>query len=176
MEELNIQYLKTADLLPYARNARKHSEKQVVQIAASIREFGFNTPCLIDDKNMLIAGHGRLLAAQKLDIDRVPCIRLDHLSEIQAKAYNLVDNQLAVNAEWDMDLLSLEVQELDNMEFDVDLLGFEDMKLKELLAQNLFEPGSENEQGQLDEQNTTFVMCPNCGEEFDEKEGKKRQA
>ena len=111
-------------LIPYARNARTHSDEQVAQIAASIREFGFNNPVLIADDNSIIAGHGRVMAARKLNLSEVPCIRLSHLSETQRKAYILADNKLALNAGWENSLLSVELEELVNSGFDISLTGF----------------------------------------------------
>lgn len=107
-----IEYKPTADLIPYARNARTHSEAQVNQIAASIKEFGFNNPVLIGEDNGIIAGHGRVLAAQKLGLERVPCLRLGHLSETERRAYVLADNKIALNAGWDEAMLALEVKDL----------------------------------------------------------------
>src|SRR5882672_9640195 len=100
-------------LVPYARNPRTHSDAQVAQIAASIREFGFNNPILVDTQSGIIAGHGRLLAARKLQLEQVPVIVLDHLSEAQKRAYILVDNKLAENAGWDEELLRCELAALE---------------------------------------------------------------
>lgn len=111
-------------LIPYARNARTHSDEQVAQIAASIREFGFNNPVLIAEDDTIIAGHGRVMAARKLNLSEVPCIRLSHLSETQRKAYILADNKLALNAGWENNLLSVELEELVNSGFDISLTGF----------------------------------------------------
>src|ERR1700677_3583703 len=121
-------------LIPWARNPRTHSEAQVAQIAASIAEFGFNNPILVDTKAGIIAGHGRLLAARKLGLEEVPVIVLDHLSEAQKRAYIIADNQLALNAGWDEDLLRIELLALQAEEFDIDLIGFEDEELPRLLA------------------------------------------
>src|SRR5271169_6886027 len=110
-------------LIPYARNARTHSDAQVAQIAASITEFGFNNPILVDTKAGIIAGHGRLLAARKLKLTEVPVIVLDHLTETQKRAYVIADNQLALNAGWDADLLRLELVALQEENFDVSLIG-----------------------------------------------------
>ena len=106
----NIEQVKIDDLIPYANNAKKHPQEQVDKIAASIKEFGFNAPILIDSDNGVIAGHGRLLGAKKLKLSTVPCVQLDHLSEAQKKAYILADNRLGEigGTEWDMDLVSLE--------------------------------------------------------------------
>jgi DNA modification methylase len=111
-------------LIPYANNARTHSDAQVAQIAASIREFGFTNPVLTSDDNTIIAGHGRVMAARKLGLTQVPVIRLSHLSETQRKAYILADNKLALNAGWDDNLLSIELADLKDLGFDTDLTGF----------------------------------------------------
>lgn len=133
MSELNITYKAVTDLIPYVRNSRTHSDDQVTQVASSIKEFGFTNPILIDGDNGIIAGHGRLLAAKKLGMGSVPTIDLSHLSEAQRKAYVIADNQLALNAGWDAELLSLEVQELDELGFDLSLMGFDDSELAAFL-------------------------------------------
>lgn len=122
-----------ADLIPYVRNSRTHSDAQVAQIAASIKEFGWTNPILIDGENGIIAGHGRLLAARKLGQDKVPVIELAHLSEAQKRAYVIADNQLAMNAGWDTALLTLELVDLKDQGFDLDLLGFDPSELEKLL-------------------------------------------
>jgi DNA modification methylase len=121
-------------LIPFARNPRTHSEAQVAQIAASIAEFGFNNPILVDTKAGIIAGHGRLLAARKLQLPEVPVIILDHLSDAQKRAYIIADNQLALNAGWDEELLRVELAALQEEEFNLGLIGFEDEELARLLA------------------------------------------
>jgi len=128
-----IEWLETKGLIPYAKNSRTHSEAQVAQIAGSIKEFGFNNPVLIDEGNGIIAGHGRVMAAQKLGLQAVPCIRLAHLSDTQRKAYVIADNRLALNAGWDDQMLTVELQELDSESFDLSLLGFEADELNALL-------------------------------------------
>ena len=120
-------------LIPYARNARTHSEDQVAQIAASISEFGFTNPILTDGDKGVIAGHGRLAAARKLALTQVPVIELGHLTAIQKKAYILADNRIAANAGWDEELLKLEIAELDEADFNLDLMGFGDEELERLL-------------------------------------------
>jgi site-specific DNA-methyltransferase (adenine-specific) len=120
-------------LRPYERNARTHSVEQVAQIAASIVEFGFTNPILVDSHDGIIAGHGRLMAAQELGLKTVPVVVLDHLSERQRKAYILADNQLALNAAWDTDLLREELQDLAEQDFDLTLIGFSDDELADLL-------------------------------------------
>ncbi|HFE0658392.1 TPA: ParB/Srx family N-terminal domain-containing protein [Escherichia coli] len=131
---LKIEYLPVGKLLRYAKNSRTHSDEQVEQLVNSIREFGFTNPVLIDEKNELIAGHGRLAAAEILEMDKVPAIRLSNLSEKQKKAYRIADNKLALNAGWDMQLLAEEVKELMDDDFDIDLLGFNDAELDEMLS------------------------------------------
>lgn len=123
-------------LIPYVNNSRTHSDEQVAQIAASIKEFGFTNPVLIDGDGGIIAGHGRVMAARKLNLDEVPCIVLDHLSEAQKKAYIIADNQLPLNAGWDLDMLRVEIENLQEMDFDLDLLGFDDDVIDKLLDIN----------------------------------------
>lgn len=112
-------------LIPYINNAKKHSESQVTKIAASIREFGFLNPVLIDKKYNVIAGHGRILAAKKLGLDKIPAIYAEGLTEAQRKAYILAENRLGELAEWDMDLVSGELAALKELDFDIDLTGFD---------------------------------------------------
>jgi DNA modification methylase len=119
-------------LIPYAKNARTHSDEQVAQIAGSIKEFGFNNPVLVDKDNSVIAGHGRLMAARKLGMDKVPVVELEHLTESQRKAYVLADNRIALNSGWDTSMLSLELQDLKD-DIDLSLLGFDPDELDALL-------------------------------------------
>lgn len=121
----HIEHITTASLVPYARNARTHAPHQVQRIAASIREFGFTVPVLIDANNGIIAGHGRVLAAQLLQRDTVPCIRLAHLTETQKRAYIIADNKLALDSEWDTELLTLELQDLAGAGFDLNSTGLD---------------------------------------------------
>ncbi|PWR02383.1 DNA methylase [Meridianimarinicoccus roseus] len=129
-----IDHRPVADLIPYARNARTHSERQVALIAGSIREFGFNNPVLVDGGNGIIAGHGRVLAARQLGMTTVPVIELAHLSEAAKRAYVLADNKLAEAAGWDRDLLALEVADLSALGIDLAELGFAGAELDALLA------------------------------------------
>lgn len=162
---LKVTNRKTSDLVPYARNARKHSEQQVAQIAASIKEFGFNVPVLIDKDNGIIAGHGRVLAAQKLGMEQVPTIALDHLTENQKKAYILIDNKLALNSEWDEDMLKLELEGLADVDFSVEEFGF-------TADYSFSSSGIEKESSakEIDVDSMQFgCKCPRCGFEFNEK-------
>jgi ParB-like chromosome segregation protein Spo0J len=159
-------------LIPYARNAKKHSPEQVAAIAASIREFGFNAPVLIAGDQSIIAGHGRVLAAQKLGLKEVPCIVLDHLTDTQRRAYILADNRLGeIGGGWDAEMLSLEVEELGDA---LDGMGFSDADMKSLGAladeaqTETITPESSAEEVNVD----GFAMackCPRCGMEFDPK-------
>jgi ParB-like chromosome segregation protein Spo0J len=122
-------------LKPYERNARTHSTEQVAQIAASIVEFGFTNPILVDCNDGIIAGHGRLSAARELGLQTIPVVVLDHLSERQRRAYILADNQLALNAGWDTEMLRMELQDLEDLDFDLGLIGFSDEELAELMPE-----------------------------------------
>ena len=134
MEALQIALRPLGELIPYARNPRTHSDAQVAQIAASIREFGWTVPVLVDGANGIIAGHGRVLAARKLGLDRVPVIELAHMSEAQKRAYVVADNRLALNAGWDEALLRLELADLSELGFDIGLIGFGEGELERLLS------------------------------------------
>ena len=130
---MNIEYVKIKELQGYEFNTRTHSDSQVNQLAASIGEFGFTNPLLIDGERQIIAGHGRFAAATKLEMDEVPCIVLDHLSEAQRRAYVIADNKLALNAGWDEDLLKLELSALDKIGFDLSVVGFDADELSGLV-------------------------------------------
>ena len=122
---MKIEQIPTEKLIPYARNAKKHDAAQVSKLAGSIREFGFNNPVLIDKDNGIIAGHGRVMAAQKLELKEVPCIRLGHLTDTQRRAYILADNRLAeIGGGWDQEILKLELADLGDLDFDLDSIGF----------------------------------------------------
>jgi len=129
---MQVRYQELDVLVPYASNTRTHSDEQVTQIAASIKEFGFNNPILVDKDNGIIAGHGRLQAARKLGFDEVPTITLEHMTDAERRAYIIADNKLALNAGWDDELLAIELERL-NGELDLSLLGFDDLELDALL-------------------------------------------
>lgn len=133
-KEIQIETLPIDSLIPYVRNSRTHSGDQIAQIAASIKEFGFTNPVLIDETGGIIAGHGRVMAARKLGLENVPCIRLGYLTETQKRAYVIADNKLALNAGWDETLLGLEISELQGQGFDTALLGFTESELENILA------------------------------------------
>jgi len=135
LEALQIERWPIEKLLPYAANARTHSDEQVAQIAGSIAEFGFNAPCLVDERGVLIAGHGRLLAARRLGLAEVPVIRLGHLTDAQARAYRIADNRIALNAGWDEALLAAELARLREDGAELDLLGFAEDELERLLGE-----------------------------------------
>lgn len=134
MAELKIEYLLATDLVPYENNSRTHSQQQVDQIKRSMNEFGFTNPILLDENNGIIAGHGRLQAAQELGIVLVPTITLKGLTKAQRKAYVIADNQLALNAGWDFDALRIEIEDLDSLDFNLGLLGFGEQELERILG------------------------------------------
>lgn len=164
---LQITYRPIESLIPYARNSRTHSDAQVAQIAASIKEFGWTNPVLIDAEGGIIAGHGRVMAGRKLGIKEAPCIVLDNLTEAQRRAYVIADNKLALNAGWDIELLKVELKDLDTEKFDLTLTGFEIGELTTLFDEPNFAPGTEDDQGKLDELAPKMITCPHCGDEFD---------
>lgn len=139
--KLNVKYLPVDALIPYARNARTHSADQVSRLAASIKEFGWTNPILIDGENGVIAGHGRLQAAQKLGFKEVPTIELSGLSETQKKAYILADNRMALDAGWDEEMLKLELDELQQSGYQTELTGFTESEIDRFLEN---EPPEEN--------------------------------
>lgn len=131
-KEMQYYLADVSELIPYVRNARTHSEAQVAQIAASIREFGFLSPILVAEDNTILAGHGRLAAALKLGLKKVPCVKENHLTETQKRAYIIADNKLSLNAGWDNELLAVELSELEGADFNVDLLGFDEAELSSI--------------------------------------------
>lgn len=139
---IEITYKNTADLIPYINNSRTHSESQIKQVAASINEFGFTNPIIIDEGNTILAGHGRLQAAQLLGMDKVPTQSVEGWSEAKKKAYIIADNKLALNAGWDFELLKIELDTIKNLDFDVELTGFDE---GEILNLNL-----EVDEGEMD--------------------------
>jgi ParB-like chromosome segregation protein Spo0J len=131
---MQIEQIPVERLNPYANNARTHSKEQIEQVASSIQEFGWMNPVIIDGTGTIIAGHGRVMAAKHLGHDLVPCVRHDHLTEAQMRAYVLADNQLALNAGWDDDLLAVELHALQDLDFNLDLIGFTNEEIENLLT------------------------------------------
>ena len=157
-----------ADLIPYARNARTHSDAQVAQIAASVTEWGWTTPVLIDEAGSIIAGHGRVMAARKLGLTDVPVMVATGWSEAQKKAYVLADNQLALNAEWDINLLKVEIGDLDLEGFDLKLTGFDLAVLGDIYDNNANQEEKESSTKEIDPNEFNMeCKCPKCGFEFD---------
>jgi DNA modification methylase len=159
-DHIQIEQWPLDRLLPYAANARTHPDEQVAQIAGSIAEFGFNVPCLVDERGVLVAGHGRLLAAQRLGLSQVPVIRLDHLTDAQARAYRIADNQIALNSGWDDALLSAEVARLKEDGVDLELLGFPEDELDRLLAGLDGEKGGNEDEDVVPEPPETPISRP----------------
>lgn len=131
---LSYRLIPTSDLIPYARNSRTHSDAQIAKIASSIREFGFINPVVTDGQNGIVAGHGRVMAAQKLGLKEVPCVEASHLTEAQKRAYVIADNRMALDAGWDAEMLKVELGELKGMDFDLSLTGFNLDELATFLA------------------------------------------
>ena len=170
MADLSIEYKRVDDLIPYVNNSRTHSDEQVTQVAASIKEFGFTNPILIDENNGIIAGHGRLMAAKKLKLEQVPTITLEGLTDAQRKAYVIADNKLALNADWDFDLLQNEILSLQELDFKIDLLGFEVGELNDILGLDDIAEDEEDEEPQdyednYKEQYGVIIMCKNAEEQ-----------
>jgi ParB-like chromosome segregation protein Spo0J len=160
---LNIEYRSLDSLVPYARNPRTHSEEQIAQIAASIREFGFTNPILIDSKQGIIAGHGRFAAAKELGLEKVPCIDLSHLTDEQKRSYLIADNKLALNGGWNDELLRLELTDLKELGADLELTGFDAMELADIML------GKDVEFKEFDESaadDVQLLTCPKCGHTF----------
>jgi hypothetical protein len=151
IEKMQVTYKNIEDLIPYARNSRTHSDKQIAQIAASIKEFGWRNPVLIDGDNGIIAGHGRVLAARKLNIEQIPTIDGSDMTDIQKRMYVIADNKLALNADWDDEILALELEELESLGADIELLGFDDEELDDLNG---------DDEGDGDEPYTNKVEAP----------------
>jgi len=151
-------------LIPYANNARTHSNDQIKKIQASLREFGFVNPVLIDKDCGIIAGHGRVEAAKREGMTEVPCVWVEHLTEAQKKAYILADNRIAEDAGWDMEVLKVELEGLQDINFDIDLIGFDNEEIQGITG--------EHESIDLDDYSDkdagkTLCHCPKCGFEFE---------
>ena len=163
----NYKTVLVSDLIPYARNSHTHSDAQINKIASSIKEFGFLNPILIDKDNGIIAGHGRVMAAQKLGLKEVPVLQIGHLSDTQKRAYIIADNRLALDAGWDEEMLRVEFAELADDGFNLELTGFE---LGEITNINLDGESLTNDDDfkEVDIEQMECI-CPKCGFEFDNK-------
>jgi ParB-like chromosome segregation protein Spo0J len=172
-QSAQIEQIPTVELVPYARNSRTHSDEQVAQIAASIREFGFCNPVLIDAEGTIIAGHGRVMAATRMKLETVPCLRLSHLTDAQKRAYVIADNRIALSSGWDEAMLANELSDLHADDFDLGVLGFDADELAKLMEFEGGNDGDEEPQSSTSEVNPDeFKMqceCPKCGFEFDPK-------
>ncbi|MGM0215053.1 hypothetical protein IGI42_002642 [Enterococcus sp. AZ109] len=162
MKKANITYKKLDELIPYENNPRLNDDA-VDAVASSIRSFGFKVPIVVDENNVIVNGHTRLKAAKRLKLKEVPVIVADDLTDEQVKAFRLADNKVGEIAEWDHDLLSIELEELENLEFDMSEFGFEELEPD-------FLPASEIEQPDLSALEPKIVECPHCGERFDLRE------
>ena len=151
-------------LVPYARNSRTHSDEQVAQIAASIKEWGWTTPVLVDEQGSIIAGHGRTLAAQRLKMTEIPVMVAKGWSDAKKRAYIIADNKLALNAGWDESMLALELGELKDLGFDLDLTGFTADELTEIMFGKLIEPEEPEEQSV----SSTFEVSVSCDNEAEQ--------
>lgn len=155
--------MRSADLIPYAFNNRKHTEQQIDRIANSIKEFGFNQPIVIDESNVVLVGHGRLAAALKLGLQEVPVVKIESLSEAKKKAYRILDNKLQNDSEWDFANIEMELEQLEGLGVELEPWGLENLLPKQ------FGPASEGEQGKLDELEPKMIKCPACEHTFDSK-------
>lgn len=161
MQKTEFRTIPTDDLIPYARNSRTHSPDQVTKIAASIKEFGFLNPIIVDGENGIVAGHGRVMAAKKLGLKELPCIEASHLTEAQKRAYIIADNRLALDAGWDNEMLRIELQELDADGFDLSLTGFDLTEINSLFD-------ADDPESDLPEQQdlkATFEVAVECEDE-----------
>lgn len=166
-EKTKFEHIAISALKEYERNTRTHSEEQVEQLKRSITEFGFTNPVLIDEDNILIAGHGRVTAARQLNMKQVPAIRLIGLTEAQKKALRIADNQLALNAGWDEEMLKIELADLKDENFDLDLLGFSLDELEHFTQEQDIDGFFEKaEQGSSEaaKEKKKCIKCPHCGE------------
>jgi len=167
IRETRVEFRKTSELIPYARNSRKHSEEQILQIASSIKEFGFTKPVLIDENSSIIAGHGAVLAALKMGMDEVPTITLPHLSESQKRAYIIADNRIALNSSWDEEMLNIELSDLSDESFNLSVLGFSDQELSKILES---EASINDEIDDGIDYQEKFAVLVACDNETDQKE------
>lgn len=168
LKSRKIEYINIGEIIPYVNNPR-HNEAAIDKVASSIKEFGFNSPIILDKENVIIAGHTRYKAAQKLKLETVPCVYADDLTKAQVKAYRLADNKVSEYAEWDNELLTAELEQLKELEYSLDLTGFEDWETDNLLdsiteddLQDFFEEKEPKEKAHKK------IKCPFCNGEFEQ--------
>lgn len=166
--ELKVEMWFTDKIIPYARNAKEHPPEQISQIAASIVEFGFNDAISVDEKGVIIEGHGRLLAAQKLGIKEVPVIQLKHMTEAQKRAYIIAHNKLTMNSKFDVEMLRIEIDDLKSIGLDLELTGFDIKELDSLFAIPVEKEKSYegSQELSIDDFDKFECKCPRCGFEF----------
>jgi len=165
LKNMQVENVAVSALLPYAHNSRTHDKAQVDQIVASFKEFGVLSPVLVDEMGMIIAGHGRVLAAKKMEMKNIPCVMLGQLTIAQKKAYIIADNKLALNSEWDEEMLGLELAAIKAQGFDMPVLGFSEDELSVAMGLDVyFPPGTEEDQGKLDVSKP--LCCPKCKHQF----------
>lgn len=162
-----IKSVPIGKLSEYERNARTHSDEQIEQIAASLVEFGWTNPILVDDDYTIVAGHGRLAAARSIGVEKVPVLVVEGLDEERRRVLAILDNKLPLNAGWDVDILASELAAIEAADLDVGLTGFTDLELHDLVAEPDFSPASTKEQGKLDALDPKMTTCPHCGETYD---------
>ncbi len=165
----DVAMLSVDKIIPYARNPRKN-EAAVDKVAASLKEFGWRQPIVVDPECVIIAGHTRYQAAKRLGMTEVPAHIAEGLTDAQIKAYRLADNRSGQEAEWDIDLLAIELGDLADLDVDLNLTGFTAGELDLYMRDPDFEPGTAEDQGKLDELAPKYVDCPHCGKEFDLRE------
>lgn len=160
-EKAQIQYINLSDIIPYANNPRNNDGEAVDKVASSIKEFGFNVPIVIDKDNVIITGHTRYKAAKKLKIDEVPCIYAEHLTPAQVKAYRIADNKVSEFSTWNNDLLSIEIEQLQELDFDLELTGLEITEITDLISGDDEEEEPEVSEANFNyqEQYGVIVMC-----------------
>ena len=166
---MKVEDLALDTLIPYARNPRKN-DGAVDKVAASIKEFGWRSPIVVDEEMVILAGHTRYKAAKKLGLTEAPVHIAEGLTDAQKKAYRIADNRVAEEAEWDSELLKIELEDLTDSDLSALVTGFNIEEIETLLKEPNFEPGTEDDQGKLDELSPKWVDCPHCGKEFDLRE------
>lgn len=157
MSEIKIEYIALSDIKPYENNPRMNDDA-VKYVENSIKEFGFKVPIIIDQNNVIVAGHTRLKAAEKLGLEKAPCIRADDLTEDQIKAFRIADNKVAEFSSWDLEKLDVELEEIN-----IDMSDFGVLKMEDVNIGDFFEEKEEMEQ----EEKADTIICPHCGKEFE---------